>query len=224
MEKGRRPVDRQRSDPHLRLDGWGRVERPMNRVLKNIADELRSHAPFTAMGTLTGIAIGVVSADRDFEQVAPFRLSQGLKIGVISESDPSTGDVSDGVFTIGIPGQGRIRILMPDGGEEFQVGQETHIMWASEGNNVGSTVRLDISFDGGKSYQLLCNKAECTDAINNGDYRFGINFPPSDNVKIRVTSKSNTAISDVSNCSFRIVPARPPDPNAEKCPPPTDQH
>lgn len=154
------------------------------------------------------------------EWIVPFRLSDAVKIGVLSEANPSVGDVSDGVFTIGIPGQGRLRILMPDGGEEFEVGTETRLVWNSEGNDVGDRVRIDISFDGGISYQLLCNDVRCTDASNNGEFRLGLNFPPSDRVRLRLVSKSRPWISDVTNCSFRIIAPRPPDPNAPKCPPP----
>lgn len=149
----------------------------------------------------------------------PFRLSEAVKVGVMSEYNPNIADVSDGTFSIGIPNQGRIRILMPDGGEEFEVGQETRLVWISEGNDVGSQVRIDISFDNGISWRVLCNEVRCTQAANNGDFRLGLNFPPSDCVKVRVVSRSRPQISDTSNCSFRIVAPRPPDPNAPKCPP-----
>lgn len=155
-----------------------------------------------------------------FEWTAPARLSDQLKIGVMSVDDPSVADVSDGVFTVGIPGQGEIRIVMPNGGEEFEMGTETRIMWTTRGSDVGDKVRLDISFDGGISFQPLCPTALCTEVTNNGDYRWGIHLPPSENVRLRIVSKRRPWISDVTNCSFRIIPPRPPDPNAPRCPPP----
>ncbi|MBI3949542.1 MAG: hypothetical protein HY314_03700 [Acidobacteria bacterium] len=130
----------------------------------------------------------------------PFRLSDALKIGVFNAGNSSINDVSDGVFTIGIPGQGRITLLMPNGLEEFAVGTETRILWMSEGDDVGDRVRIDISFDGGMSYQVLFN-----DVTNNGDRRWGINFQPADNLRLRIVSQRSQYISDVSNCTFRIV-------------------
>jgi hypothetical protein len=155
-----------------------------------------------------------------FEWTAPTRLSDALKIGVISVDNPSVADVSDGVFTVGIPGQGEIEIVMPSGGEEFEMGTETRVMWTTQGSDVGDKVRIDISFDDGISFQPLCPTVLCTDVTNNGDYRWGINLPPSDNVRLRIVSKRRPWISDVTNCSFRIIPPRPPDPDAPKCPPP----
>ncbi|MBI3948856.1 MAG: hypothetical protein HY314_00130 [Acidobacteria bacterium] len=158
--------------------------------------------------------------------ITPFRLSDALKIGILSVQNPNVADVSDGVFAIGIPGQGRIRILMPSGGEEFQIGSETHIMWVSEGNDVGATVRVDISFDGGISWQRLCFPSipNCRGITNNGDFRWGIDFPnmslPQNNVKLRIVSETKPWISDVTSCSFRIIAPVPPDPNAPKCPEP----
>jgi hypothetical protein len=150
------------------------------------------------------------AATMQYFWIVPFVLGDQLKILVSTDSNVcKTGvgqpgiiaDVSDGVFTIGTSAsQGKITLLMPDGGETFKVGSQTHILWISQGSDIGDLVRIDISFNGGVSYQLWRDNV-----TNNGDYLFGINFDPSDRVRIRIVSKRNPFISDVSNCSFRIV-------------------
>gem|GEM_PF-7038615 len=158
---------------------------------------------------------GPVENTGSIDWIVPARLSDAAKIGVLSADDPSIADVSDGVFTIGIPGQGSITILMPNGGEALETGSETRLLWMFEGSDIGRFLRLDISFDGGITYQVLDDEVE-----NNGDYRLGLPFPPTDRVRLRLVSKRNRFISDVTNCSFRIVPPQPPDPNRPPCPPP----
>lgn len=118
-------------------------------------------------------------------------------------SNPSLYSVlstSSNSMRYGGPGKvGGITVSSPNGGENWIKGTTNTITWTSSGS-VGSYVKIELLKSG------VLNRVISYSTANDGSFSWYI---PSDQVlgtdfKVRITSTSNTAISDSSNNNFKI--------------------
>ncbi|MDW8239966.1 MAG: trypsin-like peptidase domain-containing protein [Acidobacteriota bacterium] len=98
-----------------------------------------------------------------------------------------------------------ITVTSPNGGENLQIGNVHVITWTS--SNVTGNVKIEISRDGGGSYQPLF-----ADTANDGSESWTVTGPATTQARIRVSSVSNPAVNDTSNSNFTISDPPPPPP------------
>jgi PKD repeat protein len=94
----------------------------------------------------------------------------------------------------------RLRILYPNGGENFLVGNDYNIQWSAIGFD---TVNLEYSPDNGSSWNPIASGINAA----SGNYLWKIPNTPSSNCRVRITGfGSEIPYSDESDSAFAIVP------------------
>jgi len=108
----------------------------------------------------------------------------------------SVNDVSNAALTISPP---FITVTSPNGGENWFVGTSRAVTWQS---NLGGSVKIDLSTNGGVSWQVLVASAS-----NTGSRSVTVPNLPSTQALLRVTSLAAgfTSVSDTSNAVFSIT-------------------
>lgn len=91
-----------------------------------------------------------------------------------------------------------ITVISPNGDDIFPLGSLTSIKWTSSG--IGGLLKIEISRDGGNSYELIAN-----DQPNISYYNWTITGPETFQALIKITSVQDSSIYDVSNYVFRIA-------------------
>lgn len=118
--------------------------------------------------------------------------SVNCKIRVSVSSTPTINGVS-GTFTIS-----GIQITSPNGGEEWALGSSQNIQWVSAGLSSCSTVKIELSTDGGLTWVNTISPS----ANNNGQFSWTLatNLTPSSQGRVRVycTNLSNIDTSDAN--------------------------
>jgi hypothetical protein len=90
-----------------------------------------------------------------------------------------------------------ISVLAPNGNESFTIGSVQLIQWASV--NSSSTVKIELSRDGGSTFELLFDNQPATGAVN-----WTVTGPETFQAIIRVTSDDDPSITDISDYPFSI--------------------
>lgn len=91
-----------------------------------------------------------------------------------------------------------ITVISPNGDDILPLGSLTSIKWTSSG--IGGLLKIEISRDGGNSYELIAN-----DQPNIGYYNWTITGPETFQALIKITSVGDSSVYDVSNYFFRIA-------------------
>jgi hypothetical protein len=94
------------------------------------------------------------------------------------------------------PGAPMIRVTSPNGGENWEVGNQYDITWTS--NNV-INAKLEYSSDGGTSWISIINSAPSA-----GSYAWIVPNTPSSNCLVRISDASNPSTQDISDAPFII--------------------
>ena len=121
-------------------------------------------------------------------------------IRVTSTSDPAITDTSNGPFTISSP----IKVVSPDGGEDWQLGSAQSIQW-SYAESAGSSVKIEAL----RGETVIATIPNVPIGKNgSGFYNLTVpsRTPVDDNYRFRVTSTSNLVYTDTSNAPFTISP------------------
>ena len=123
------------------------------------------------------------------------------RIRVTSTSNPAWADTSEGQFTI----SPAITVTSPDGGENYPIGSLLSMSWTYAGNP-GSMVNIDVL----KGTTVL-KSLNGIPIGSDGSGLFNVTLPAStplgSDYKIRVTSASYSACTDMSNGTFTISAA-----------------
>jgi hypothetical protein len=90
-----------------------------------------------------------------------------------------------------------LRLLSPNGGESWAVGEEHDITWDS-GGQIGF-VRIDYSTDAGSNWTSIVEGT-----ANDGVYPWIVGAPTSDNCLVRVSKSADLEINDTSDWAFSI--------------------
>jgi len=116
-------------------------------------------------------------------------------IRVTSRSDKTVYDFSDASFSIALP---TIKLLSPNGGENWTIGTYQMINWASSYGLTGK-VKIEISYDGGKRWKTIKSSTP-----NDGTERWKVKGNPTNQAFIRVISRSYKTVYDFSDAGFSI--------------------
>ncbi|MDO8335946.1 MAG: hypothetical protein Q7T74_04170, partial [Candidatus Saccharibacteria bacterium] len=108
-------------------------------------------------------------------------------------SNFTISDVSDNNFAVN-----GIRLVTPNGGEQYQVGSVQKVEWSASGNI--TKVRLEYSTDG-----VTWNNIQTNLTASTGFYNWTIPNISSSSVKVKVSDDLNPSYSDVSNANFKIA-------------------
>ncbi len=114
----------------------------------------------------------------------------------------STLDASSEIYfrdASDLPAFPSITVVSPNGGEEWVIGREETIQWNSSGLY---NVRLELSRDGGASYELLESSVSATPP----SYSLKPVAPATADALIRITTPTPTSVEDVSDKPFSIAP------------------
>ena len=122
-------------------------------------------------------------------------LGQNYKIRVTSNTGVT--DTSDNAFTIS---NGKITVTSPNGGEVWKRGSTRTISWTTSGY-AGSNVKIQLLKSG------VVKQTIASSTANDGSQTWSIpnGLQKGSDYKIRITSTSNSAYTDLSNANFRIT-------------------
>lgn len=93
-----------------------------------------------------------------------------------------------------------LKLTVPNGNENWQVGSNQTIQWTSTGLN--TPVKLDYSTDGGNNFTTITNST-----ANSGSYSWTVPNTPSTSCLVRVHDAADGQPFDVSDAVFTIVAA-----------------
>ena len=95
-----------------------------------------------------------------------------------------------------------LKVISPNGGQTYAVGQSVKIKWAK--GNGGSQVKVSL-LKGGKGYLVITKKT-----ANDGKLTWKVSskVKAGSNYKIKIQSLSDTKVSDISNKPFKITKAK----------------
>ncbi|MBN1560472.1 FG-GAP repeat protein [candidate division KSB1 bacterium] len=116
----------------------------------------------------------------------------------ISDVTSTAADSSDGLFRI--KGTPKLTVNAPNGGETWCIGATERIRWSAE--FVAGTIRIDISRDGGGSWQAIAEETS-----NDGAHDWLVTAPETPSALVRVAAVDGSA-ADTSDAIFTI--AAPP--------------
>ena len=127
------------------------------------------------------------------------------KVRIQSTSQPAIQDVSDNYFTITSPTTitttPSITVTSPNGGESWVQGSGHTITWTTAGS-AGSYVKIELLKAG------VVTQTVSASTPNNGAFSWTISsgLATGSDYRIRITSTSNSAYTDLSNSTFSITP------------------
>jgi len=135
-------------------------------------------------------------------------LGTDFRIRITSTANAAYTDTSNGNFTIlgqqpPPPAGASITVRSPNGGERWSAGGTYAIMWSYTGNP-GTLVRIQV-FKGAivKAQTFVSTGTGGTGSFN---WAIPLAMQPGTDYKVKITSTTNPAITDMSNANFSIVP------------------
>ncbi|MGE5280051.1 MAG: hypothetical protein ACM3L6_04830, partial [Deltaproteobacteria bacterium] len=146
--------------------------------------------PFTIVASTNGLT-------GTYPWSVPDAISDQVRVKITDVNDSLVTDESDANFFI----KGYVVLQTPNGGEAWGVGTTQNITWARYGSAV-SNVKLEYSDNGGTSYDTVIIAS--TDAAT-GSYPWQIPDHINATMKIKITSTTDSTITDTSNNNFKIV-------------------
>ncbi|MBN1482063.1 T9SS C-terminal target domain-containing protein [candidate division KSB1 bacterium] len=113
----------------------------------------------------------------------------------ITDTITAASDTSDGIFII--KGTPKLTLIMPNGGESWDVGTIQRIRWASE--FVIGNIKLDLSRDAGNSWESIT-----ADTLNKGTYSWSVKGPETQSALVALSALDGSA-ADTSDAAFTII-------------------
>ncbi len=140
-----------------------------------------------------------------YDLTLPYAVPVGsdYRIRIASSNNPALNDVSDAPFTISADSTTSITLASPNEEESYSLGSVLPFSWTYTGNP-GPTVNIEV-LKGTSVLKVL--PAIPVGSEGSGSYSLTIpyNTPLSPDYRIRVTSTSNPAYTDISDHSFAIT-------------------
>ncbi|MCG8459609.1 MAG: hypothetical protein MI919_25295, partial [Holophagales bacterium] len=115
-------------------------------------------------------------------------------------SDPGEGGPEPLAVFVGTGVAELLQLLTPNGGESLQIGSQLTVEWSAA--TVPGNMRIQISRDGGATFQNLFGNTP-----NDGTQVWNVVGPPTTEALLRVVSRDDPAVFDVSDATFTILPA-----------------
>ncbi len=130
----------------------------------------------------------------------PNMTSLQCKIRITDAKYGSPTDQSDANFTISNLVTKTIKVLSPNGGEDWEAGTQQNITWQSSSVN---KVKIELTTDKGSNWTVLA------DSVGGGAYLWTLNVSlNSPQCQIRLSEAGNPSLSDVSDGTFTISPRK----------------
>lgn len=126
----------------------------------------------------------------------PYTPSTQCLVRVSDAANPSTYDISDGIFTI----VSLITVNSPNGGEDWIGNSNHYITWSSQ---TITNVSIEYTTDNGGNWTSVI----ASTPASTGNYAWTVPNTPSTQCLVRVSDASNSAVNDVSNAVFTITAA-----------------
>ena len=182
----------------------------------HLGDFTEKFSDFTLNGILIrGAGVSIYSGWLNFSIVGGFtrrsvpggayngsfdRYLFGTKIGVGHESGSYFNlmflRVRDNPSSLPSPSP-TVTVLSPNGGDVWQIGTIQTIQWTS--SNLTSSVKIELSRDGGNTYQLLFSNQP-----NAGSVSWTVTGTETFQALIKITSMTDSTVTDVSDAPFTI--------------------
>ncbi|MDZ7814645.1 MAG: CFI-box-CTERM domain-containing protein [Planctomycetota bacterium] len=141
---------------------------------------------------------GGTNNDGIYEWTPTLPATSTAKIRISTSYGGTTySDMTAGLFTI--TETAALAVTAPNGGEEFTVGDRTNITWNSRGTGVGNVVKIEISRDGGQTFETIIDAAQ-----NVGYYSWKVTGPITQRALISISPVNNPTANDVSDGTFVI--------------------
>lgn len=158
-----------------------------------LAGNVKVEVSRNAGATWTVLASSIVnSAGYNWNPVTGPASTQA-RIRVTSVTNPLVSATSVANFTIG---GGTLTVTVPNGGDVWPIGAVKAITWAGTGF-IGN-VKIEVSRNGGSTWILLNSNAA------NGTWNWTVTAPATSQARVRVTSVTNPAVTDMSNTNFTV--------------------
>lgn len=130
----------------------------------------------------------------------PSMHSLQCKIKITDAKYGSPTDLSDNNFTISNQVTKSIKVLSPNGGEDWEAGTKQNITWNSSGIN---KVKIEFSTNKGAAWSVIA------DSLTGGAYEWNLSESlNSTQCQIRVSDYKDSQVSDVSDAVFIISPRK----------------
>ncbi|MGB8317538.1 MAG: Ser-Thr-rich GPI-anchored membrane family protein, partial [Ignavibacteriaceae bacterium] len=133
-------------------------------------------------------------SDGKYTWTVPNHPSTNCRVRIMDASNSSIYDESDNVFTISSPPS--ITVVVPNGGETWQVGSSQTIYWNSY---LVSNFKVEYSTNSGANWINIVSSTS-----SYGSYDWKIPNTPSTKCKIRISDPSNSSVNDQSDEVFTI--------------------
>lgn len=130
-------------------------------------------------------------------------LGNDYRIRVTSTSNSTYTDTSDGTFTITAPPPPSITVTSPNGGESWTAGTTYQIKWTYTGNP-GTYVKIELLKGGSVNRTITSYASKGSNGSGSYNWKIPSTQAPGTDYKIRVTSTSNSSVTDTSNADFTI--------------------
>jgi hypothetical protein len=146
-----------------------------------------------------------VSNSGSYAWRVPAPLTTTARVRVCSDSVKSCMDASKADFSIGNqsgppPASGSVTVLSPAGGETWKIGSLQSIQWSATGGISGGTVRIELSTNGGSTWQPLFGAVP-----NNGAQTWKVSGTTSNRCLVRITSNSDHTVTGTSKGVFTLT-------------------
>ena len=92
------------------------------------------------------------------------------------------------------------KVIKPNGGQKWPVGERRRIKWASYGPLCSDTVKIQYSINGGKRWKKVKKHTP-----NDGVQKWLVPNTPTSRAKVKVTDILNSAYYDISDKRFSII-------------------
>jgi hypothetical protein len=143
-------------------------------------------------------------SDGSYSWTIPNTPSDQCRVRVIDVADSDVFDTSNSNFTISEQGGGDswVRVTYPNGGETLEPGSSVTITW--ESSEDFEYVRLDYSTNSGQTWTKIVSQTG-----NDGDRGWTVPNVQSDDCRVRVQSKDDPSVTDMSDRDFNIGTSGP---------------
>ncbi len=168
--------------------------------LNNIfSDPNNQSLDFSATSTNQGVQILLDSVNVNKLYLITSANATGSSTITVTATDITNKSAKDTFVVTIIPNQQAFVIVTsPNGGESWETGSQHPINWVS--NATSGTVSIELSRNGGSSWELLYNNT-----ADDGSENWIVTDPATINAKIRVTDISGSP-SDISDTVFSVLP------------------
>ncbi len=123
-----------------------------------------------------------------------------IRVELTNIGNLTGSDVSDSNFRVV---QGSIQVVSPNGSEVFRFGERVTVEWDTAGfAGASQTARIDLSRDGGVSYETVVPSA--LNSVGSNTATFVARGPATIEARVRVTAVSLPFFNDESDVDFEI--------------------